>query len=300
MPAYNVEKFIAQTIESILAQTYTNWELIIIDDGSMDRTKEIIDTFLKKDARIKYVYQENGKQGKARNTGIELAKSEIIAFMDADDILIPEMLEEQYNLLKESNADLVFSSVTYVNEEMIDQEVPHDFPYKEISGISGAEILLESGNPMPIITIVAKKKSIIDAGCFEVSEKLQFAEEYSLWIRMLLNGCKFARNDKRVAYYILHPNQSSRLAENKYMQILEMIKELPEPFNFKKTKEKYSRIWIRRSLKNIKNIDSATLRKLSYFLPSDVAKNISIISTSLLPATMAKKVLNKMSYKKEL
>ena len=296
MPAYNAEKFIERTIESIIAQTYTHWELIIIDDGSTDGTKKIIDTFLKSDPRLQYVYQENSKQGKARNKGIELAQSDFIAFMDADDILIPEMLEEQFNLLKDSNADLVFSSVTCVDEAMNDLKFPHSFPYREVAGISGAETLLKEGNPIPIITVVAKKKSIMDAGCFKTSTNLQFAEEYSLWLRMLLNGCKFARNDKRVAYYIFHPNQSSRLAQNKHLQMLEMIHDLPEPAGFKKLKDLYSKIWIRRSLAYMKENDSIILQKLSYLQPSPVSKTISIAATKLLPASLAKKILYKLSY----
>ncbi|MFZ1798893.1 MAG: glycosyltransferase family 2 protein, partial [Chitinophagaceae bacterium] len=118
MPAYNVEKFIERTIKSIIAQTYKHWELIIIDDGSTDGTKKIIDTYLNIDTRIKYVYQENGRQGKARNKGIENAQSDLIAFMDADDMLLPEMLQEQFTLLKQTNADLVFSSVDYVDEDL--------------------------------------------------------------------------------------------------------------------------------------------------------------------------------------
>lgn len=298
MPAYNVERFIERTIQSIIAQTYTNWELIIIDDGSTDATREKISPFLKMDSRIIYFYQENGKQGKARNTGIEKAKSEIIAFMDADDILIPEMLNEQYTLLNSSHADLVFSSIIYVDEHLNDLKLPHSFPYKEISGIKGAEILLKEGNPMPIITVVALKKSIMDAGCFNVSCELQFAEEYSLWIRMLLNGCKFVRNDKNVALYVMHPNQSSKLADKKSLQVLEMIHELPSPPDFQDIKNKYSSIWIRRNLTYLKSYDSNILKTLCKFQPSGLAKKISLLAAIFLPASLARKVIYKMSYLK--
>lgn len=296
MPAYNAARFIERTIRSILAQTYKNWELIIIDDGSTDESKNKIDAFLKADTRIKYFYQENGKQGKARNKGIEMAQSDIIAFMDADDILIPEMLDEQYTLLNNSHADLVFSSVHCVDEDLNDLKLPHGFPNKEISGINGAETLLKEGNPMPIITIVARKKSIIEAGCFKISGDLQFAEEYSLWLRMLLNGCKFVRNDKNVALYVMHPNQSSRLAGKKFIQVLEVIHELPTPQGFHEIKKKYSSIWIRRNLANNNQNDSNLLKTLSNFQSPGIAKNISLIAAVLLPPSWAKKIIYKMSY----
>src|SRR5690349_25117803 len=96
MPAYNAEKFVAESISSVITQTYKNWELIIVDDGSTDNTKNIIEEFAKHDARIKYIYQENAKQGKARNTGIAMAKSGLVAFLDADDLWLPQMLESQW------------------------------------------------------------------------------------------------------------------------------------------------------------------------------------------------------------
>src|SRR5258706_12531894 len=103
MPAYNAEKFITQSIQSVIAQTYSNWELVIVDDGSTDNTKEIVSGFQKTEPRIKYIYQPNGRQGKARNTGIEHAAGEWIAFLDAEDILIPAMLEKQFALMKKTN-----------------------------------------------------------------------------------------------------------------------------------------------------------------------------------------------------
>ena len=89
MPAYNAATFIAGSIKSVVKQSFTNWELIIIDDGSTDNTKNIINCFINKDARIKYHYQQNGKQGKARNAGLALAKGKYIAFIDADDVWLP-------------------------------------------------------------------------------------------------------------------------------------------------------------------------------------------------------------------
>ena len=81
MPAFNSQRYISESIESIIAQTYTNWELIVVDDGSTDRTAEIVSTFTKSDNRIRYIYQENQRQGKARNAGISISKGEWIAFL---------------------------------------------------------------------------------------------------------------------------------------------------------------------------------------------------------------------------
>ena len=113
MPAYNAEKFIRESITSVLQQTYSNWELIIVDDGSTDNTKKIIQAFAQQDGRIHYIYQPNGKQGKARNAGIRHASGDLIAFLDADDLWTKDKLEKQGSLIRRTNADLIFSDVEY-------------------------------------------------------------------------------------------------------------------------------------------------------------------------------------------
>jgi glycosyltransferase involved in cell wall biosynthesis len=91
MPAYNAEDFIAPAIESVLSQTYANWELIIVDDGSTDRTNEIAASF--HDARLKLVHQANSGEAAARNTALRYMQGEWLAFLDADDQLLPNHLE---------------------------------------------------------------------------------------------------------------------------------------------------------------------------------------------------------------
>src|ERR1044072_6081218 len=95
MPAYNAERYIAASIESVLAQTYSDWELIVVDDGSTDRTATVTQEFVKRDPRIKYIFQENGRLGKARNTGIKNSRGPLIAFLDSDALWIETNLAAQ-------------------------------------------------------------------------------------------------------------------------------------------------------------------------------------------------------------
>jgi glycosyltransferase involved in cell wall biosynthesis len=90
MPAYNGEKYIAASMRCVLEQTHTNVELIVIDDGSTDRTAEIVKEFQASDERVIYVFQQNGGQGQARNKGIRLSCGEVIAFLDQDDLWVKE------------------------------------------------------------------------------------------------------------------------------------------------------------------------------------------------------------------
>src|ERR1700744_5385897 len=93
MPAYNAENFIGSAIESVLDQTYLNWELIVVNDGSTDQTAAIVETFAASDKRIKCISQPNMRQGAARNTGIKNSRGDLIAFLDADDLWLPGKLE---------------------------------------------------------------------------------------------------------------------------------------------------------------------------------------------------------------
>ncbi len=99
IPAYNAEEFIGRTLNSVINQTYQNLEIIVIDDGSKDGTKDKVDLFLKQDKRIKYLRQNNAGVAAARNLGISEAKGEFIAPVDADDIWYPENIEKQVNCM---------------------------------------------------------------------------------------------------------------------------------------------------------------------------------------------------------
>ena len=115
-PCFNGSKFLAQTIESVLAQTYSNWEMLIIDDGSKDNSAEIIKSYADKDSRIKFLQQPNGGSASARNHGIREAQGQYIALLDADDLWKQEFLTEQIFFMKEKNTLCVYSSYERIDE----------------------------------------------------------------------------------------------------------------------------------------------------------------------------------------
>ena len=101
VPVYNGEKYLRKNIDSVLAQTYKNWELVLVNDGSSDSSVEIIEEYLKKDSRIRLINQENAGQSSARNNGAKAAKGEYLAFLDQDDYYTPEHLESLVKILDE-------------------------------------------------------------------------------------------------------------------------------------------------------------------------------------------------------
>ena len=116
-PCYNGGKYISETIDSVIAQTYPNWEMIIVDDGSKDNSAEIVNAYVEKDARIKYLKQENAGSAAARNNGIRTAQGQYIALLDADDLWENNFLEEQIKFMKEKNAVCVYCSYRCIDEK---------------------------------------------------------------------------------------------------------------------------------------------------------------------------------------
>ena len=126
MPVYKVEEYVGKAIESIQAQTLKEWEFLIVDDGTPDKSGEICDAYAEKDDRIHVIHKENGGAPSARNMAIEMAKGEYFYFLDSDDWAEPTMLEDMYNLAKRDNAQLVVAGFyidTYCGRWLYDRRL---------------------------------------------------------------------------------------------------------------------------------------------------------------------------------
>lgn len=207
MPCYNASQFIKESIESVLSQTYENWELIIVDDGSTDDTATIIKIYVAADNRVRYFYQENGKQGKARNLGLTKSSGSFVAFLDADDLWLPEKLFVQILEIEKHDVDLVFSDSYIFNDSEVEN-------LSQIMGIPDAvfydkksiQMFLEY-NRIPILTVLVKKEKIISSGGF--SEQVQNIEDYHLWLKMLISNCTFYSSNFISSKYRVHQNSET-------------------------------------------------------------------------------------------
>jgi len=136
-PTYNSEKFITETIKSVQNQTYTNWEMIIVDDDSSDQTNSIVEAFSAGDSRIKaHQLKINSGPAKARNVGIENAKGKYMTFLDADDIWFPDFIENSIDTINKTGVHFVFSSYRRSDENLnfiySDFIVPEKVTYRDI------------------------------------------------------------------------------------------------------------------------------------------------------------------------
>ena len=118
IPIYNAERFLAATVDSVLAQNYQLWELILVDDGSTDHSADICNQYAAQHAHIRVIHQRNQGVSSARNAGLEIAQGEFVAFIDADDVITSDYLQTLCHYQKETNADLVGSWFTYVDENL--------------------------------------------------------------------------------------------------------------------------------------------------------------------------------------
>lgn len=209
MPAYNAESFIHEAINSVIDQTYSNWELIIIDDGSTDTTAKNVNEWLLKDKRIQYYYQENGKQGKARNFGISKSKGVYLAFLDADDLWMPEKLEIQLEEIKAKNVDLVFSDSYIFNDKKVSKRNKKMNTLNMFfKGREALKLFLQI-NRIPLLTALVKKEKILLVNGFSEKRVVQNAEDYHLWLKMIINGCVFYGSDKILASYRIHSKSAT-------------------------------------------------------------------------------------------
>lgn len=116
IPIYNVEKYLRKCIETVIDQTYTNIEIILVNDGSTDNSLQICNQFKEKDKRIKVINKKNGGLSDARNVGIKNAQGKYICFIDSDDFISEKYIEELHNLIVENKAQIAVCGFENVNE----------------------------------------------------------------------------------------------------------------------------------------------------------------------------------------
>ena len=169
MPAYNAATYIDESIISVINQTYENWELLIVDDGSTDDTKKIVSKYLY-DNRIKYIYQKNVGQASARNNGINKTDADYIAFLDSDDTWEREKLAKQLQYFEYNNIDLVYGA-SYIINSNGDRQISQMKP--EVGVYSGQFLvnkLILGTFFIPILTVMVKKNVLLNAGLFNESQ----------------------------------------------------------------------------------------------------------------------------------
>jgi glycosyltransferase involved in cell wall biosynthesis len=203
IPSYNQAKYIAYNLDSILAQTYSNFEVIFIDDGSKDNTAEILKNYTEKDSRIKYFYQNNSERAVARSHGISKANGKYICLVDSDDTWLPHKLETQLAVM-ENDPEII---LCYAPVNRID---PENKPLKNAarqqegySGLIYKHLLMR--NFIPSVTPMIRASMLKNIG-EQVTDFIPY-EDWDFWLRLSRCG-KFHHIKEALGNYRLHPQQS--------------------------------------------------------------------------------------------
>ena len=203
VPVYNVEAYLERCVESILKQTYSNLEILLVNDGSTDKSGELCDQLALRDQRIRVIHKENGGLSDARNRGIDEASSDLIGFIDSDDYIDEDMYETLYRHLRESNADLSMCGHYDVFHQIPEKQVS-EIKTWELSSVEAIKMVMEA--KILSVTAVNKlyKKELFSHLKFEVGK---IAEDAFIMIR-LLDQCQkvVATNEKK--YYYVHRENS--------------------------------------------------------------------------------------------
>lgn len=228
VPCYNYGHFIAETIQSLQAQSYTNWECIVVNDGSTDNSEEVVQALAKEDARIRYIYQENKGLPGARNTGIQNAKGNYLQFLDSDDLLQKRKLELQVKAFEENpDLELSYAGLRYFHDgkpdKLIYSSSAFNSPWhlqKSGKGNDLARYLVISCCIMPPMPLLKKSAMLEKVGLF--TEDLKSCEDWEFWIRCALGNMNFSFLDapETLALMRLHP---SSMTKNRKVMIDSMI-----------------------------------------------------------------------------
>jgi len=238
MPAYNTDKYIGDSIQSVVDQTYENWELLVVDDGSTDKTADTIRQLAATDSRIKYIFQQNGRQAKARNTGIRNSNGTLVAFLDSDDLWISDKLEMQLKALESTNADLVYSDGFIIYEP---RATAGATDFRIVAGtVTGHKMLdlLLLRNHIPVQSVVLRLQAFRDAGPFDESAEYHGCEDYELWLRLAANGALFHGMPEKLIKYRRHPTATTHKSSNLFKPMLKVVQRHIDGGNLDKKKKR--------------------------------------------------------------
>ncbi len=201
-PLYNAVRFVEQTIQSVLAQTYPYWEMIVVNDGSTDGGELIVERYAASDNRIKLINQSRKGSATARNTGLREAQGRFISFLDSDDLWSPEFLQSQIEYLKEKNAAIVYSGYRRIDENNHECLSPFMPPpqatYRD---------LLKTCS-IACITVLYDTDILGKVYMCE-NRNLDLREDYVLWLTILKKTDIIYCNQKYLAYYRITDSQKS-------------------------------------------------------------------------------------------
>jgi glycosyltransferase involved in cell wall biosynthesis len=232
IPAYNSAAFLAEAVGSVLEQSFQDFEIIIVDDGSNDNTRAVCAQFPTE--KVRTIFQKNMGSPGARNTGIHSAAGEYIAFLDADDWFLPDKLALQVQELdSRRETGLISGGWSTINDR--GETIRVDRPWQVFPNIDARLLLYEC--PLVVHSVLVRRSWLEKVGQFDAS--IKYVEDWDLWVRLALAGCKMAWNEALVCKRRMHAQNKSWDARKTKAGILATLEKviasgLPQPLDTEK------------------------------------------------------------------
>ena len=198
MPLYQTRDYVAAALDSALAQTFGDLEVIVVDDGSTDGGDQVVRDYAQRDPRVAYIRQENAGPAAARNAGIAAARGCAVAFLDSDDLWLPDKLDEQMPFVV--NDTVVYSEAYVLRDNGYIGNERIGGPLRPRAGVEIFDTLLEA-NPIPVLTTVVWRDLLLAHGGFDVDASVRGVEDYDLWLRLAAAGAEFEYVPAPLAVY---------------------------------------------------------------------------------------------------
>ena len=201
---YNRADLLPRCINSVISQTFTDWELIVVDNYSEDGTKDLIENYIAKDNRIKFLQiHNNNVLSVSRNAGIKIAKGKYICILDSDDWYTNDKLRAVYDVCQKKEYDVIYNKYQFVSQKgqgrICGEPLTWDDKFYE---------LLMEGSSVCNTTVVVKKEAVVNAGYLSEDPKLRAVEDVDLWLRIAKQGRDFHFIDKCLGFYWVGDNMS--------------------------------------------------------------------------------------------
>ncbi|MDL0429704.1 glycosyltransferase [Marinobacter sp. TBZ242] len=265
-PTFNRSDYLPEAIDSVLGQTYQNFELVIIDDGSTDGTKALMNAYLE-DQRIRYIYQSNQGQSVARNKGIAESNGEFICFLDSDNAWCPNKLDRSIMEFRNfPEADIVYGDIILIDEKSVEIGKSN---MKRHSGKITFHLLKD--NFISMNTTMTRKKCFDELGCFNESDRI--AEDYELWLRFSTRF-EFRYIPEFLGYYRIMEDQISSDKKQRFLGnerlLLDFIAQYPDAVTSKQRRRGLSHFYIRKaryeiSIKSFRGAFSDITKGIKYY-----------------------------------
>ncbi len=280
IPAYNCAEYVEETFNSIKAQTHSNWEVIFVDDGSIDQTPQILEEIAKNDSRVKVIHQTNGKQGKARNNGIRNSKGDWIAFLDADDIWPPEKLEVQLEKTLKASKEMSFTNgFICLENDMSRRDYKFGVENFIYSGNEGIESF-HAQNRVPTSTVLIKKSVLESISQFPEENEIQNCEDYLLWTTLLSKGVDLMGISEPLLFYRVHSESSTGQELKLLFPLLNALLRMPgkhgENLKSHLSKTFFRFLTLLAEQKRIEEGRQIILKVLPHIFPANKAKILKI------------------------